>query len=117
MLIQFTCSNHRSIKDLVTFSMAASTDSSFEENLLSFGKGRYLRCAEIYGANASGKTSLLDAMQLMSFIVNESHHFNEDQLSQCRVPHKMETSLPTSTISHTTYLWVENPMGSHPQSE
>ena len=97
MLIQFTCSNHRSIKDLVTFSMAASTDSSFEENLLSFGKGRYLRCAEIYGANASGKTSLLDAMQLMSFIVNESHHFNEDQLSQCRVPHKMEKDdTPTS---------------------
>lgn len=96
MLIQFNCSNHRSIKDQVIFSMAASSDTSLEESLISFGKKRYLRCAEIYGANGSGKTSLVDAMGRMAAIVrNSNNHQPGDRI--VRFPHKLsDSSEPTS---------------------
>ncbi|MCI6663728.1 MAG: hypothetical protein MSL09_05895 [Spirochaetia bacterium] len=62
MLLQFKCKNHRSIKDEVTFSMRASADTTHASSLISFNENLYLRCAEIYGANGSGKTSVLDAL-------------------------------------------------------
>lgn len=96
MLIQFNCSNHRSIKDSVTFSMVASSDTSLEETLISFNKKRYLRCAEIYGANGSGKTTLIDAMARMTSIVLSSNSNQPGDFIE-RLPHKQsKNSEPTS---------------------
>ena len=53
MILQFSCSNHKSIKEKVTFSAIASSDNTFEETLKSFGNMRVLRSAVIYGANGS----------------------------------------------------------------
>ncbi|MBO7061518.1 MAG: ATP-binding protein [Fibrobacter sp.] len=88
MLIQFTCSNYRSIKEPVVFSMAASKDDSIKGSLISFGKGRYLRVAEVYGANGSGKTSLLDALLLMYRIVLTSNTV-QPGFPILRYPHKL----------------------------
>ncbi|SOE45530.1 hypothetical protein SAMN05720781_0034 [Fibrobacter sp. UWT3] len=96
MLIQFTCSNYRSIKDPVVFSMAASKDDCIKDSLISFGKGRYLRVAEVYGANGSGKTSLLDALLLMYRIVLTSNTV-QPGFSILRYPHKLsKQKAPTS---------------------
>lgn len=38
MLIEFSCSNHKSIKDKITFSALASKDTSHSDCLLSFEK-------------------------------------------------------------------------------
>ena len=98
MLIQFTCSNHRSIKDSLVFSMAATKDSSLEDSVISFGKARYLRVAEIYGANGAGKTSLLDAMLLMSRIVLTSNGFQPGDLI-LRFPHKLSKKKDPTSFS------------------
>ncbi|EGK88172.1 ATP-binding protein [Microcoleus vaginatus PCC 9802] len=72
MLIEFSVSNFRSIKEEQTLSMIA--DSSTRKNDNTFvpiegNKLRLLRSAAIYGANASGKSNILKALtRLISYI-------------------------------------------------
>lgn len=66
MLLQFSVSNYRSIKDTITFSMLASAK---HENSFKIKKYNLLNSAVIYGANASGKSNLLRAMAFMRRIV------------------------------------------------
>ena len=62
MLLEFKCSNHRSIKEEVKFSMIAGSDNTSEELLKGFGNFRVLRSAVIYGANGSGKSNFISAL-------------------------------------------------------
>ena len=96
MLLQFQCSNHRSIKDEITFSMLASSDDSHEEKLIkNLGEGNYIsRCASLYGANGSGKTSIISAILYMKQLVISSNSYqNESQI--VRLPHKLAVDSPT----------------------
>lgn len=96
MLLQFQCKNHRSIKDEITFSMLASSDDSHEEKLIkNLGEGNYIsRCASLYGANGSGKTSIISAILYMKQLVVSSNSYqNESQM--IRLPHKQAINSPT----------------------
>lgn len=73
MLIEFNISNYRSFSGCSTLCMeAASDDSLAETNIIESGKYRLLRSAVVYGANASGKSNLVRAMQFMKHIVLNS---------------------------------------------
>jgi len=72
MLLEFTCSNHRSIKEKVSFSMVAGSDNTSEELLKQFGNFRVLRSAIIYGANGSGKSNFINALSFMCDLVSNS---------------------------------------------
>jgi len=75
MLLEFRLRNYRSFKEETVFSMVASKDSSLPNNIADTsisGVGRLNRSAVLYGANASGKTNLVRAMQLMRGIVVDS---------------------------------------------
>lgn len=63
MLIEFRCSNHKSIREEILFSMLAGTDPAHEDQILPAGDFRLLHTAVIYGANGSGKSNLLDALE------------------------------------------------------
>ena len=71
MLIEFTIRNFMSYRDEVSLSMVASTtvkecesnDSYSNVSITDNGK-RYLRSAAIYGANGSGKSSVIAAMDI-----------------------------------------------------
>lgn len=78
MLIQFSVKNFKAFKDKATLSLVASNydkDIREEENVI-VNEGRNLRLlksAVIYGANASGKSKLIEAIAFMrSFVVNSS---------------------------------------------
>ena len=62
MILNFTCSNVRSIRDSVTLNLRASTDDTFENNLIYFDGERINPACAIYGSNATGKTSVLTSM-------------------------------------------------------
>ncbi len=62
MLLEFSCRNHKSIRDEVCFSVVAGSDSLHAEHCLTVGSLRVLRSAVIYGPNGSGKSNLLDAI-------------------------------------------------------
>ena len=70
MLIQFSIKNFRTFKDKATLSLIASNydkDTREDENVHNDEKSGYrvLKSAVIYGANASGKSKLLDAFGFM----------------------------------------------------
>lgn len=74
MILQFRVGNYRSFKDIATFSMVASSIKEREsENVFCYDdKLELLKSAIIYGANASGKSNLLKAMNFMKSIVLNS---------------------------------------------
>lgn len=74
MLIQFSIKNFMSIKDKVTFSMLASKDKQHEENLIKGEKENFLKSAVIYGANASGKSNLFKALNLVVLMLRNSNN-------------------------------------------
>ncbi len=88
MLLQFKCSNHRSIKEKVTFSMVAGNDNTSEELLKEFGNFRVLRSAIIYGANGSGKSNFISALSFMCGLVSNSINYQPGQ-EDFQAPHKL----------------------------
>ena len=70
MLLQFSVTNHRSIKDTAIISMKASTDKSLSDCLISSdGKKQLVPVLALYGANAAGKSNVLHALLLMREMV------------------------------------------------
>ena len=75
MLLEFRVSNYRSFRDEQTFSMLAYPRHEEGLNTHAFATGvenipPVLKTAAIYGANASGKSNLLKAIQYMrSFVI------------------------------------------------
>lgn len=71
MLIDFSFKNVRSFKDEVTFSMEVGegiTDYA-EENTISSGDIEVVKSSFIFGGNASGKTNVIRAFQLLRQVV------------------------------------------------
>lgn len=87
MLVQFTVENFMSFKDEVTLDMRAiKTYKEHEYNLIDIGqKDKYLRVTSVYGANASGKSNLLEALDAFKGIVLKSLD-NENPLKKCYIP-------------------------------
>ncbi|NTV26664.1 MAG: ATP-binding protein [Chlorobiaceae bacterium] len=76
MLIEFRVKNFRSLRDEQVLSLVAAKDNSLSDtNTLTTGikaVPRILPSAVIYGANASGKSNLIKALQYMRGVVVES---------------------------------------------
>lgn len=81
MLLSFSVANYKVFKDEVTLDMVATADKRFEENYLTVdNKRRVLKSAALYGANATGKTTLFDAMTLFRNFVIQSPIHQDDVL-------------------------------------
>ncbi|MEC4819156.1 MAG: ATP-binding protein [Scytonema sp. PMC 1069.18] len=79
MLIEFSVGNYRSFKEQVTFSMVAANlvakEKKLDENNVFEVNDdlKLLKSAAIYGANASGKSNLIKALNFMKwFMINSS---------------------------------------------
>ena len=97
MLITFKVSNFLSFNDEVEFSMMAGQPRQLPSHVIHFGEGRsrvdILKTAVVYGANASGKSNLIKAMDFArKIIVNGlksentyNKHFRLDSSNQAKV--------------------------------
>lgn len=83
MLVEFKVKNFRSFKDECSLSLVASADKTHAQANVAptsiKGIPGLLRSAAIYGANASGKSNLIRAIQLMRALVAESATLQIDQ--------------------------------------
>lgn len=79
MLIQFAVENFRSFRDKAVLSMRAGEAAALGESRLfaNAGPERVSRVAVIYGANASGKSNLVEAIALARYLIVESISPNE----------------------------------------
>ncbi|PWV65681.1 hypothetical protein C7443_101165 [Plasticicumulans acidivorans] len=76
MLVEFRVENFRSLRDEQVLSLVASSDKTLRDtHTIATGLNaapQVLRSAVIYGANASGKSNLIKALQYMKAVVVES---------------------------------------------
>lgn len=81
MLIQFTVGNFLSFREKVTLSMVKSAMHDLPENVIKAANDlELLKSAVVYGANASGKSNLILALQIMRYLaINSFRHFQKDE--------------------------------------
>ena len=65
MLIRFSFKNFKSFKNENCLDMEATSLKEHEYNVAKIDNGEYLKVSAIYGANASGKTNVLQAFDYM----------------------------------------------------
>jgi AAA15 family ATPase/GTPase len=96
MLIEFRTKNFRSLRDEQVFSLVASTDKTLlDTHALETGltaAPHLLRTAVVYGANASGKSNLVKALQYMRGVVQESAALQPGQTFDRLQPFKLDAT-------------------------
>lgn len=91
MLIDFSITNFRSIKEKQVFSMQPiGKVKELIQNTFSENKKQFLSSCIIYGGNASGKSNLLKAMKALEFLVAQSGEFKNNQKIAPYEPYKLE---------------------------
>ena len=83
MIVEIKLGNFFSIMDEVVLDMRAANiqtkkSKELEENTFSYQKGRLLKTVAIYGANASGKSSIVKAIRSCVGMIINSHNNNEN---------------------------------------
>jgi len=72
MLLEFSCSNFKSIKEKVTFSAIATDNIKNEKYLKKFDDFRVLHTSVIYGPNGAGKSNIFKGIGFMRELVIKS---------------------------------------------
>ena len=94
MLVEFRVKNFRSLRDEQVLSLVASTDKTLlDTHALSTGlkaAPHLLKSAVVYGANASGKSNFVKALQYMRGVVLESAGLAPGQSYDRLQPFKMD---------------------------
>lgn len=96
MLVEFRVKNFRSLRDEQVLSLVASTDKTLLDTH-ALGTGlkvapHLLKSAVVYGANASGKSNLVKALQYMRGVVQESAALQPGQTFGRLQPFKLDTA-------------------------
>ena len=102
MLLEFSCSNVRSIRDKITLNLRANADNTFENNLIVFENERINPACAIYGSNATGKTSVRTAIAIMQNMVTTSHILQPGDFLP-RIPHRLWQEKPSECSME--YVW------------
>ncbi|MFA6172630.1 MAG: ATP-binding protein [Kiritimatiellales bacterium] len=92
MIVEFTISNFRSIKDEQTFSLYAENPGEHLLDNISYpGDKRIgvLKSAGIYGANASGKSNVLLAFEALQYLVCASGSWKDGDPIKCYEPFRL----------------------------
>ncbi|WP_165226133.1 AAA family ATPase [Aquisphaera insulae] len=85
MIIELTIENFKSFLEAMTIGFAAGTTSQLPGNLLRHRNGeRFVKSMALYGLNACGKTTVLDALHALSSFVLFS---SQDQKPTAKIPH------------------------------
>ena len=90
MLIQFSVKNFMSFKEKAVLALNPSTDSEHPENINEKNGYKASNLIAIYGANASGKTSLYKAMTVALIFIKNSNMIQVNQPIFGIVPFKFD---------------------------
>ena len=79
MLIQFSFKNYKSFRDDTVLDMSATKITEHNDRVISIGKEKLLPAAAIYGANASGKSNVVEAFRFMTTYVVDSFAYGGEE--------------------------------------
>lgn len=102
MIVELTIENFKSFREKCVVCFAAGTTSKLSGNLLRQKNGeRIVKSMGLYGPNASGKTSILDALYaLKTFVLFSS----QEQKPTSRIPHFEPFALEKTTSSRPSTI-------------
>lgn len=89
MLIQFRFKNFKSFRDDTILDLSATKITEFSDRVIQLGTEKILPTAAIYGANASGKSNVIEAFRYMTTYVMESFAYGgetDDKKSKTKKP-------------------------------
>ena len=75
MLLRFAFKNFRSFRDEAVLDLRATKITERADTVVNLGHEKVLPVAAIYGANASGKSNVIDAFAYMQYYVTSSLEF------------------------------------------
>jgi uncharacterized protein len=109
MLIEFRAKNFRSLRDEQVLSLVASSDKTQQDtHTLATGQKaapQVLKSAVVYGANASGKSNLIKALQYMHSVVMQSATLQPGQTFDRLQPFKLDSaSASQATEFEVTFI-------------
>lgn len=108
MIISFSVSNFRSIKETQTLSFQAAKSTHLEDYYITkIGKYRLSKIAYIYGANASGKSNILRAMAFLRELVvlplsNKTEKLDYETFQFDPAYHNQDTEMEIDFIENGT---------------
>lgn len=79
MLKKFSFKNYKSFKDSVTLDFTASKIREFNDSIISVGSEKVLPLIALFGANASGKSTVYAAFEYMSEYVAYSFRYGDEE--------------------------------------
>ncbi len=96
MLVEFAIQNFKSFKELQVFSLEASKEEEFDDNILRVvrtnGNYRIVKTKAIYGANASGKSNLILGLVAMWKIIDNNLKY-DDVFQDFVSPYRLDNEL------------------------
>ena len=92
MLLQFNFKNFKSFRDDTSLDLTATKISEYSNHVISIGNEKILPIVAIFGANASGKSNVLEAFRYMTTYVASSLNYGGDE---SRKKNKSEFLNPT----------------------
>lgn len=109
MIIEFCVTNFRSIRDEQVFSLYTRAPGKHlpENTVLCPGTNNIhvLKSAGVYGANASGKSNLLRALQALSYLVSRSNLFDDKDEIAFSEPYRLDgKSAECSTVFEIEFV-------------
>ena len=114
MLLQFSVSNFRSFRKLQTLNLATSSqDKTLPENCIEYElpgvpTQQWLKAVAIYGANASGKTTVIEALKAFKSIVTTSAKMTDPKdLIQQIEPYALRPDEPEFPTAFEAVLVVD----------
>lgn len=100
MIINFSLQNFGSVKDLQTLSFEADKSEHLQDQyVVEIGEYRLLKLALIYGANASGKTTILKGLEFLRGLILNPEDKKINELNFEPFLFDSETSKETSRLS------------------
>lgn len=78
MLIQFRFKNYKSFRDDTILDLSATKITEYGDRVINAGNEKILPTAAIFGANASGKSNVIEAFRYMMTYVMESFAYGGD---------------------------------------
>ena len=78
MLIQFRFQNFKSFRDDTILDLSATKITEHMEHIVAIGSEKLLPAAAVFGANASGKSNVVEAFRFMASYVLESFMYGGD---------------------------------------
>jgi len=111
MILSFSAKNFRSIKNEAVLSFIADTETIEHDTSLSkTDKFKILPVAGIYGANASGKTSILQALNFFFVLTQKSFGFAGDSflLRSLYAPYLFDTNTLKSPTEFELNFMLDN---------